>query len=310
VRVFLAGATGAIGRPLVPMLIAAGHEVTGMTRSPANAQRLRAAGAEATVADALDAQATREAVLAARPDALVHQLTAIPWRLDARKIVRDFALTDRLRTEGTHNLLAAARDAGVARFVAQSVAFAYAPGPPGRVHEEDDPLMDDPPKQYRRSAAAIVELERETLAANGLALRYGYFYGPGTAISRDGYLGREVARRRLPIVGGGAGVWSFIQIEDAARATLAALKAGEPGVYNVVDDEPAPAREWIAALADALGAKPPLRVPAWLARPLAGEYGLLTMMRAQGASNERAKAKLGWSPRHASWREGFRTALG
>ncbi|HTB70430.1 MAG TPA: NAD(P)-dependent oxidoreductase [Solirubrobacteraceae bacterium] len=309
-RVFLAGATGAIGRPLVPMLIAAGHEVTGMTRSPANAQRLRAAGAEATVADALDAQATREAVLAARPDALVHQLTAIPWRLDARKIVRDFALTDRLRTEGTHNLLAAARDAGVARFVAQSVAFAYAPGPPGRVHEEDDPLMDDPPKQYRRSAAAIVELERETLAANGLALRYGYFYGPGTAISRDGYLGREVARRRLPIVGGGAGVWSFIQIEDAARATLAALKAGEPGVYNVVDDEPAPAREWIAALADALGAKPPLRVPAWLARPLAGEYGLLTMMRAQGASNERAKAKLGWSPRHASWREGFRTALG
>jgi nucleoside-diphosphate-sugar epimerase len=310
VRVFLAGATGAIGRPLVPMLIAAGHEVTGMTRSPANAQRLRAAGAEATVADALDAQATREAVLAARPDALVHQLTAIPWRLDARKIVRDFALTDRLRTEGTHNLLAAARDAGVARFVAQSVAFAYAPGPPGRVHEEDDPLMDDPPKQYRRSAAAIVELERETLAANGLALRYGYFYGPGTAISRDGYLGREVARRRLPIVGGGAGVWSFIQIEDAARATLAALKPGEPGVYNVVDDEPAPAREWIAALADALGAKPPLRVPAWLARPLAGEYGLLTMMRAQGASNERAKAKLGWSPRHVSWREGFRTALG
>ncbi|HEV2975673.1 MAG TPA: NAD(P)-dependent oxidoreductase [Solirubrobacteraceae bacterium] len=308
-RVFLAGATGAIGRPLVRMLLADGHEVVGMTRSQGNADALRAAGAEPALADGLDAAAVREAVAKARPDAIVHQLTAIPWRLDARKIVRDFALTDRLRTDGTRNLLAAARAAGVARFVAQSVAFAYAPGPPGRVHDEHDPLMDDPPKQFRRSAAAIAELERETLAGGGLALRYGYFYGPGTAISRDGYLGREVARRRVPIVGGGAGVWSFVQIEDAARATLAALQRGDSGAYNVVDDEPAPARDWIPALAGALGAKPPLRVPAWLARPLAGEYGLLTMTRAQGASNARAKAKLGWTPRPASWREGFRTAL-
>jgi 2-alkyl-3-oxoalkanoate reductase len=309
-RVFLAGATGAIGRPLVPMLIAAGHEVTGMTRSAANAQRLRTAGAEATVADALDAQATREAALAARPDAVLHQLTAIPARLDPRKIVRDFALTDRLRTEGTRNLIAAAQAAGASRFLAQSIAFAYAPGPTGTVHGEQDPLMSDPPKQYRRSVAAIAELERLTLGVGGIALRYGYFYGPGTAISHAGSLGNEAAKRRLPIVGGGAGVWSFVQIEDAARATLAALEHGESGVYNVVDDEPAPARDWIPALADALGAKPPMRVPAWLARPLAGEYGLLTMMRAQGASNERAKAKLGWSPRPASWREGFRTALG
>ncbi len=309
-RVLLAGATGAIGRPLVGMLLADGHEVVGMTRSPAKVEQLRAAGAEPLVADALDAGAVRDAVARAHVEAIVHELTAIPERLDARRIVRDFALTDRLRTEGTRNLLDAAAAAGVERFLAQSVAFAYAPGPPGRVHEEDDPLMDDPPKQYRRSAAAIAELERATIGAGGLALRYGYFYGPGTAISREGYLGREVARRRLPIVGGGEGVWSFVHVEDAARATVAALRRGDAGAYNVVDDEPAPAREWIPALADALGAKRPLRVPAWLARPLAGEYGLLTMMRAQGACNRRAKEALEWRPRYASWRAGFRAALG
>lgn len=309
-RVFVAGATGAIGAPLVRMLLADGHEVTGMTRSRENAERLRGAGAQAAVADGLDAQAVLDAVTQARPEVIVHQLTAIPARLDPRRIVRDFVLTDRLRTEGTRNLLAAAQAVGGARFIAQSIAFAYAPGPPGQVHDEDDPLMSDPPKQFRRSSAAIAELERATLGAGGLVLRYGYFYGPGTSISREGSLGGEVARRRLPIVGGGHGVWSFIHVEDAASATVAALARGEPGAYNVVDDEPAQARNWIPALAEALGAKPPRRVPAWLARPLAGEYGLLTMMRAQGAANARAKAKLGWTPRYASWREGFRTALG
>jgi 2-alkyl-3-oxoalkanoate reductase len=309
VRVFVAGATGAIGRPLLALLVAEGHEVTGMTRSPERAAAVRAAGAEAAVADALDADAVTAAVRQARPEAVVHQLTAIPQRLDARKIVRDFALTDRLRTEGTRHLVAAAQAAD-ARIVAQSIAFAYAPGPPGTVHVEDDPLIADPPAQFKRSAAAVAELERVVLGAGGLALRYGYFYGPGTSISARGSLGEEVARRRLPIVGGGHGVWSFIHVEDAAHATAAALTRGSAGAYNVVDDEPAPVHEWAPAFADALGAKPPRRVPAWLARPLAGEYGVYTMTRTQGASNARAKAELGWAPRHASWREGFRTALG
>jgi nucleoside-diphosphate-sugar epimerase len=309
VRVFLAGATGVIGAPLLERLLADGHEVTGMTRSPAKADALRAAGAEPVVADGLDAQAVLSAVVKVRPDAVIHELTAIPRRLDPRKIIRDFELTDRLRTEGTRNLLAAAQAAGATRFIAQSIAFAYEPGPPNTVHGENDPLIADPPAQFARSARAIAELERLTLAADGLVLRYGYFYGPGSSISTRGSLAAEVTKRRLPIVGGGSGVWSFIHVHDAAQATVAALTHGAPGAYNVVDDEPAPVREWIPALAQALGAKPPRRVPAWLARPLAGEYGLYTMTRAQGASNTRAKAELAWAPRYASWREGFRTGL-
>jgi 2-alkyl-3-oxoalkanoate reductase len=310
VRVFLAGATGVIGRPLLERLVADGHQVVGMTRSLSKADALRAAGAEPVVADGLDAQAVRDAVVKARPDAVIHELTAIPQRLDPRKIVRDFELTDRLRTEGTRNLLAAAQAAGASRFIAQSIAFAYEPGPPGTVHDERDPLILAPPAQFERSARAIAELERQTIAADGLVLRYGYFYGPGSAISAHGALAGEVAKRRLPIVGSGTGVWSFIHIRDAAEATVAALTRGEAGTYNVVDDEPAPVREWIPALAQALGAKRPRSVPAWLARPLAGEYGVYTMTRAQGASNARAKAELAWSPRYASWREGFRMALG
>jgi nucleoside-diphosphate-sugar epimerase len=310
VRVFLAGATGAIGTPLLERLVADGHQVAGMTRSPAKADALRAARAEPVVADGLDAQAVHDAVVKARPDAVIHELTAIPQRLDPRKVIRDFALTDRLRTEGTRNLLAAAQAAGASRFIAQSIAFAYEPGPAGTVHGEHDPLIATPPTQFERSSRAIAELERQTLAAEGLVLRYGYFYGPGSAISKDGSIAQEVTKRRLPIVGGGTGVWSFIHIRDAAEATVAALRHGRAGTYNVVDDEPAPVRDWVPALAQALGAKPPRRVPAWLARPLAGEYGVYTMTRAQGASNARAKVELGWSPRYASWREGFRTALG
>lgn len=308
-RVFLAGATGAIGGPLLRLLVAEGHDVTGMTRSPERAATVRAAGAEAAVADALDAKAVMEAVRQARPQAIVHQLTAIPQRLDPRKIVRDFAVTDRLRTEGTRHLVAAAEAVGGARVVAQSIAFAYEPGPPATVHGEDDPLTGDPPAQFKRSAQAVAELERTVLGAGGLVLRYGYFYGPGTSISRRGSLGEEVAKRRLPIVGGGTGVWSFIHVDDAARATAAALTRGDSAAYNVVDDEPAPVHEWVPALARALGAKPPRRVPAWLARPLAGAYGIYTMTRTQGACNARAKQVLGWTPGHASWREGFRDAL-
>jgi nucleoside-diphosphate-sugar epimerase len=309
-RVFVAGATGVIGRQLVPMLLAEGHEVSAMTRSPEKADALRAGGAETVIADALDGDAVLAVVRQARPDAVIHQLTAIPPRLDPRKIVRDFELTDRLRTEGTGHLLAAARDAGAGRIIAQSIAFAYNPGPPGSVHGEADPLTTDPPAQFRRSAAAIAELERTVLGAGGQVLRYGYFYGPGSSIARDGTIGREVTRRRLPIIGGGGGVWSFIHVHDAASATVAALADDRPGVYNVVDDEPARVSQWIPALADALGAPAPRRVPALIARALAGSYGVMTMTRAQGASNELVKRELGWTPRYASWREGFRAGLG
>ncbi|HWX97012.1 MAG TPA: NAD(P)-dependent oxidoreductase [Solirubrobacteraceae bacterium] len=309
-RVFLAGATGVIGRRLVPMLLAQGHEVTGMTRSPERLDALRGSGAEAVVADALDAQALRDAVVDARPDAVVHQLTSLPPRIDPRKIERDFVLNDRLRTEGTRNLVAAAQAAGVGRIVAQSIAFSYAPGATGRVHEEQDPLLLDAPRPYTRSARAVVELERTVLGAGGIVLRYGYFYGPGSSISRNGSTGLDVARRRLPIVGAGTGVWSFVHVDDAASATVLALTQGASGAYNIVDDEPAPVSAWVPALAEALGAPRPWHVPAFIARPLAGSYGVGIMTRAQGASNELAKRELGWTPAHPSWRDGFRRALG
>jgi nucleoside-diphosphate-sugar epimerase len=311
-RIFLAGATGVIGRRLLPLLLAEGHEVTGMTRSAARTEQLRAVGAEAVVADAFDAEQLKHVVAEARPDAVIHQLTSIPPRIDPRKMERDFATNDRLRTEGTANLVAAAKAAGVTRVIAQSVAFFYAPGPPGTVHAESDPLLPEEraPKPVKRSAAALASLERTVLDAGGTVLRYGYFYGPGSAISREGSTGREVARGRLPVVGSGEGVWSFIHVDDAAAATVAALGVSKPGVFNVVDDEPARVAEWIPALARALGARKPRKVPALLARVLAGGYGVAIMTEAQGASGALAKRELGWSPRYASWREGFETALG
>ncbi len=308
-RVFVAGATGAIGRRLVPMLLADGHQVTGMTRSPGKLEELRALGAEAVLADALDAEAVGAALRDAHPDAVIHQLTALPQRIDPRRIERDFALHDRLRDEGTRILVAGARDAGATRIVAQSIAFSYAPGPPGTVHLEPDPLLSDPPKSFARSARAVRELERAVLDAGGVVLRYGYFYGPGSAIAPSGSMGQDLARRRMPIVGGGGGVWSFIHVDDAARATVAALTRGQSGAYNIVDDDPAPVSQWLPALADALGAPRPMRVPAWFARPLAGSYGVATMTTAQGASNELAKRELGWRPEYTSWREGFRTGM-
>jgi nucleoside-diphosphate-sugar epimerase len=253
----------------------------------------------------------RTAVADAHPDAVIHELTALPQRIDPRKMERDFALNDRLRSEGTRYLVDAAQAAGAKRIIAQSIAFAYAPGPPGTVHVESDPLLpaSEAQKSYRRSAQAMADLERAVLDAGGLVLRYGYFYGAGTAIAQAGSMGSDLARRRLPIVGRGSGVWSFIHIEDAAQATVAALSQGAPGAYNIVDDEPAAVAEWLPALAEALDAPRPMRVPALLARPLAGSYGVAVMTSAQGASNELAKRELGWQPRHPSWREGFRSAL-
>jgi len=310
VRVFLAGATGVIGRRLVPLLLAEGHQVTGMARSPEKADALRAMGAEPAIADALDGAAVLAAVSEARPDAVIHQLTSLPRRIDPRRIERDFAMNDRLRSEGTSHLVAAATAAGAGRILAQSIAFAYAPGPPGTIHREPDPLFLDSPGPFRRSVHALGELERAVLDAEGLVLRYGYFYGPGSAISTTGSIGQDVARRRLPVVGGGGGVWSFIHVDDAAQATVAALTRGSSGRYNIVDDDPAPVSQWLPALAEALGAPRPRRVPALIARPLAGSYGVASMTTAQGASNERAKAELGWAPRQESWRQGFLDALG
>lgn len=310
-RVFLAGAAGAIGRQLVPMLLGEGHEVVGTTRSAVRAGQIEAAGARAVVVDALDAEALAEAVAKAAPDAVVHELTSLPQRIDPRTIERDFAANDRLRTEGTRNLVRAARAAGAGRIVTQSIAFSYAPGPPGTVHVETDPLLrgQDTFKSFARSAEALRELESLTLEAGGLVMRYGFFYGPATAICSAGSTGQMARKRQLPVVGGGTGVWSFVHIRDAAAATVAALGHGRSGAYNIVDDEPALAREWIPALAQAVGGRRPRRVPAWLARPVAGAYGVHAMVRAQGASNALAKRELGWTPAHPSWREGFRSAL-
>lgn len=309
-RVFLAGATGVIGRRLAPLLIAEGHEVTGMTRSSQRAEALRAMGVQPVILDALDEPAVATAVHQAAPEAVIHQLTSLPRRIDPRKMQRDFELNDRLRSEGTRILVDAASAAGATRVIAQSIAFAYAPGPAGTVHEECDPLYLDAPEPFRRSARAVASLEGTVTGAGGVVLRFGYFYGPGSAISRGGSIGEDVARRRFPIVGRGEGVWSFIHVDDAARATVAALDRGEPGPYNIVDDDPAPVAQWLPALAAQLGARRPPRAPALIARIAAGSYGVAVMTRAQGASNEKAKRELGWTPEHPSWREGFRAALG
>jgi nucleoside-diphosphate-sugar epimerase len=312
-KVFVAGATGAVGRPLVPLLLNAGHAVVGMTRSADKADAVRSAGAEPVVADALDADAVLAAVRAAEPDVVVHELTAIPSRLNIRKIGEEFALTNRLRREGTDNLVAAARAAGARRLVAQSFGgwpYAREGGP---VKTEDDPLDPDPPAAMRDILDAIRHLETTVVGAQGLegvVLRYGPFYGPGTSLGEGGSMVEDVRRRRLPIVGKGTGVWSFVHIDDAAQATLTAIERAAPGIYNIADDEPAPVSEWLPALAAAVGAKPPRRVPAWLARLIVGPHGVAVMTESRGASNAKAKRDLGFEPRWKSWREGFAEGLG
>ena len=310
-RGFVAGASGAIGRPLVPKLVAAGHEVTGATRSESKADDVRHAGANAAVVDVFDADALRAAVDEARPEVVVHELTALPERLDFRK--KDvYEPTNRVRTEGIRNLLDAARGAGARRFVCQSIAFAYR-NDGARIKSEEDPLLDDAPGPFGGGVRALREMEAMVLGADaleGLVLRYGFFYGPGTHYGQDGAMVADVTRRRLPVVGRGTGVFSFIHVDDAADATVAAVERGAPGVYNVTDDEPAPMSEWVPVLATAAGAKRPLRVPLWLARLVGGAQAAGFASELRGASNEKAKRELGWRPAHPSWRTGFAESLG
>jgi nucleoside-diphosphate-sugar epimerase len=304
-RVFVAGATGAVGARLVPQLVGRGHEVIGTTRSAGRAARLRSQGADPVVLDLLDPRAVREAVLAAQPDAIVHEATALAGMQDFKHFDRSFHQTNRLRTEGTDALLAAARAAGVDRFVAQSFAgwpYARTGGP---VKTEADPLDSTPVPAMRETLAAIRRLEQAVVDADGLALRYGGLYGS----PHDPQV-ELVRKRRFPIVGDGGGIWSFVHVEDAAAATVLALERGEAGIYNVVDDEPAPVRDWLPALAAAIGAKPPRHVPPWLARLVAGDAGVVLMTEIRGASNAKAKRDLGWTLGQPSWREGFPAAYG
>jgi 2-alkyl-3-oxoalkanoate reductase len=319
-KIFVAGATGALGRVLVPQLVARGHEVVGMTRSESKQDLVRSLGARPVVADALDPDAVAQAVASAEPEAIVHELTSLSGPMsmrDARhpKRFEGAIMTNRLRTEATDHLLAAGRGVGARRFVAQSFGafrFARSGGP---VQTEADPLDPDAPGTPQPGLEAIVYLERAVTTiewGEGLALRYGGFYGPGTGISRapDAVMAAPIRKRRFPIVGDGGGVWSHIHIDDAATATAIAVERGRPGVYYVVDDEPAPVREWLPALASALDAKPPRRIPRWLGRLAAGEVATAMMTEARGASNEKAKRELGWQPRYSSWRQGFAQGLG
>ncbi len=297
-----------MGEQLVPLLVAAGHQVVATTRSPQKTARLQAHGAEAVVVDGLDGEAVRRAVLAARPDAIVHEMTALASMRSLRRLDDELAATNRLRVEGTGHLLAAARAAGTPKLVAQSYTGWPNERRGGRLKSEEDPLDADPPPAARRSLAAIRTLEQMVTTASGVtgtALRYGSLYGPGTSIAAQGDIVEMIRRRKLPVFGGGAGVWSFIHVADAARATQLALERHAPGVFNIVDDEPAEVADWLPYLARALGAKPPYRLPAWLGRLALGEAGLSMMTRIRGSSNAKAKRDLGWQPECASWREGF-----
>jgi nucleoside-diphosphate-sugar epimerase len=305
-KIFLAGASGAIGRQLVPQLVAAGHQVVATTRSEDKVALLWNLGARPVVVDALDATAIGDAIARAEPEVVIHQLTAITGVTDLKHFDRDFAATNRLRTEGTDHLLAAARATGVRRVIAQSFTGWPNVRSGGPVKSETDPLDPNPPRQQRQTLAAIEYVERVTLAApiDSVVLRYGSFYGRG--VTKE--LFDLIRARRLPIVGAGGGVWSWIHVDDAASATVAALDHGQ-GVYNIVDDDPTPVREWLPELAELLGAKPPRHVPAWLARLLAGEVGVSMLTSIRGSSNAKARRELGWAPRWASWRDGMRHEL-
>jgi 2-alkyl-3-oxoalkanoate reductase len=311
-KVFIAGGTGAVGKRLVPLLASVGHHVYATTRSAGKVDELRRLGAEPVVLDVLDREAVEAAIAAARPEVIVHQATALSNIGDFRKFAEEFAQTDRLRTEGTDNLLAAATAAGVRRFVAQSFTswpYAKVGGP---VKTEEDPLDLDPPEAARGMLAAIRHVEERVTGTQGLegvALRYGGFYGPGTSITPGGAHFDAIRKRKFPVVGGETGIWSFVHIDDVASATKAAIESDVTGIYNVVDDEPAPVSEWLPYLAAAIGAKPPRRVPAWVGKLAVGELGVSMMTETRGASNAKAKRELGWQLRYPTWRLGFREGL-
>jgi 2-alkyl-3-oxoalkanoate reductase len=319
-KIFIAGATGVLGRAVVPQLVARGHEVVGMCRSAAKQDLVRGLGARPVVADALDPDAVARAVASAEPEVIVHELTAFSGAASLRDArhperSRTVIMTNRLRTEATDHLLAAGRAVGARRFVAQSFAAVRWARTGGPVLTEADPVDPDPPAALRGPMAGILHVERAVPAiewGEGLVLRYGGFYGPGTAISRapDAEMAAPVRKRRFPIIGDGGGVFSHIHIDDAAAATVAAVERGRPGIYNVVDDEPAAVREWLPALASALGAKPPRRIPRWLGRLAAGEAATLMLTESKGSANAKAKRELGWQPRYPSWRQGFVQGLG
>ena len=312
-KVLVTGASGAIGKQLVPKLVSAGHTVTGITTSPEKREMLRGLGAEPVVADVLDAEEIGSVVAAASPEAIIHEATALAGDLDVRHFDRSFAVTNRLRSEGTDNLLAAAVAAGARRFIAQSYGNWNYERDGTRAKREEDRFDPAPPPAQRRSLDAIVRLERAVLGApgiEGIALRYGNFYGPGTGLAEDGDVAALVRKRRLPVIGAGTGVWSFVHVDDAATATLAAIDRGASGAYNVADDEPVAVADWLPELARALDAPPPRHVPVWLGRLAAGAVGVSMMTRIRGASNAKAKRELGWRPRYATYREGFRDGLG
>jgi 2-alkyl-3-oxoalkanoate reductase len=310
-RVLVAGASGAVGIRLIRILVAAGHRVTGLTRSPSKAEPLRRAGATPVVVDALDPPALREAVLGAQPEVVVHEMTSLADATDLRQFDRAFAQTNRLRTEGLDHLLGAAREVGARKVVAQSYCgwpFARVGGP---VKTEDDPLDSRPPREFQRSLEAIRHLESSVTEATefeGVVLRYGAFYGPGSGLF-DGSALDQLRRRLFPVIGDGGGWWSFVHLDDAAEATARAIESGPTGIYNVVDDDPAPVRDWLPALAAMIGAKPPRRIPRWLARFLAGEHMVVMMTETRAGSNAKARRELACRPAHASWRQGFAEVL-
>jgi 2-alkyl-3-oxoalkanoate reductase len=311
-KVFVAGASGAIGRRLVPLLQAAGHDVVAATRSPASARALEADGATVAIVDGLARASLAEAIVDSEPEVVVHEMTALAGVTDYRDFDSAFERTNRLRIEGTDRLIAGARAAGARRIVAQSFGNWNYERTGAAVKNENDPLDPEPPATMRQTLDAIRHLERAVLRVDGIegvVLRYGNLYGPGTAIAGDGDVVAQVRRRRLPVVGDGGGVWSFIHVDDAAAATLAAIERGRHGIYNIADDEPARAAAWLPLLAEAAGAKPPRQVPAWLGRLVAGEAAVSMFTEIRGAANLKAKRELGWAPYHRSWREGFRSEL-